>query len=53
VLLVLEDRDGDLMWTLPHELLTPRSHLFWGESKVIIGENVLKPQFAASWKRMQ
>ena len=53
VLLVLHNQDGDLSWPLPSTALSPSNRLFWGESKVIIGESVLKPRFAASWKRVQ
>jgi hypothetical protein len=53
VLLVLHNQDGDLSWPLPVAALSPGNRLYWGESKVIIGESVLKPRFAASWKRVQ
>lgn len=53
VLLVLHNQDGDLSWPLPVAALSPSNRLYWGESKVIIGESVLKPRFAASWKRVQ
>ncbi len=52
VLLVLDNRDGDLSWPLPSGAIAPNNRLFWAKSKVIIGTSVLKPRFAASWKRL-
>jgi len=53
VLLVVDNPGGDLSWPLPDTALLPGNHLFWGESKVVIGESMLKPRFAASWKRIR
>jgi hypothetical protein len=53
VLLVVDNEQGDLTWPLPETALTPGNRLFWGESKVVIGESMLKPRFAASWKRLR
>jgi len=52
VLLVVDNEQGDLTWPLPVTALSPGNHLFWGERKVVIGESMLKPRFAASWKRL-
>jgi hypothetical protein len=49
---VLDNRDGDLSWPLPSGAMAPDNRLFWGEGKGIIGTSVLKPRFAASWKRL-
>lgn len=53
VLLVVDNPGGDLSWPLPDTALLPGNRLFWGESKVVIGESMLKPRFAASWKRVR
>ena len=53
VLLVLDNPQGDLTWPLPRAALKSEHHLYWGESKVIIGTSALKPSFAANWKRIQ
>jgi hypothetical protein len=52
VLLVVDNPGGDLSWPLPHTALEPGNRVFWGESRVVIGETMLKPRFAASWKRI-
>ncbi len=53
VLLVIDNPQGDLTWPLPRAAIQPKHHLYWGESKVIIGISALKPSFAANWKRVQ
>jgi hypothetical protein len=53
VLLVVDNEQGDLTWPLPKTALLPGNRLFWGDSKVVIGESMLKPRFAASWKRLR
>lgn len=53
VLLVVDNEQGDLTWPLPNTALLPGNRLFWGDSKVVIGESMLKPRFAASWRRMR
>ncbi|MBW2534714.1 MAG: hypothetical protein JRI55_24690 [Deltaproteobacteria bacterium] len=53
VLLVVDNPGGDLSWPLPRTALLPGNELFWGDSKVVIGESMLKPRFAASWKRIR
>ncbi len=51
VLLVLDNQEGDMNWPLPKAALASDTHLFWGNEKVFIGQSILKPQFAASWRR--
>ena len=53
VLLVLDNAQGDLCWHLPGGALDPRNRLFWGDSRVVIGESMLKPRFAATWRRLR
>ncbi len=53
VLLVIDNPQGDLTWPLPRAAIKPKHHLYWGDSKVIIGTSALKPSFAANWKRVQ
>jgi hypothetical protein len=54
VLVEYEDPQGDLTWPVPREALAPGLRVFWAnESKVIIGEEKLKPKFAAGWERLQ
>jgi hypothetical protein len=53
VMLVLDNKEGDLTWPLPDGAVSPENHLFWADSKVIIGKSALQPRFAASWKRIR
>jgi len=53
VLLVIDNRGGDLSWPLPEAARDPKNRLFWAENKLVIGESSLKPRFAASWRRLQ
>lgn len=53
VLLELDDPDGHLSWPLPAKAAAPTNKLFWGESRVTIGESLLKPRYAATWTRVQ
>jgi hypothetical protein len=53
VLLVLDNRQGDLTWPLPAGALDAGHHIFWAESRVTIGKSQFEPRFAASWKRLR
>ena len=53
VLLVVDNRDGDLIWPVPKGALKTENHLFWAENKVMVGRSPLEPRFAASWDRVQ
>jgi hypothetical protein len=54
VLVEFDDPQGDLTWPVPREAIAPGLHVFWAtDSKVIIGEEKLKPKFAAGWERLQ
>jgi hypothetical protein len=53
VLLVLDNKEGDLSWPLPAGALDPEHRIFWAESKVTIGRSAFKPRFAASWRRVR
>jgi hypothetical protein len=54
VLVEYDDPQGDLTWPVPPQALAPGLHVFWAtDSKVIIGEEKLKPKFAAGWERLQ
>ncbi len=53
VLLVVDNKDGDLTWEIPRRASGGKNKLFWAESKVLIGESTFKPRFAASWTRTQ
>lgn len=49
-----DDPQGDLTWPVPRDALAPGLKVFWAtESKVVIGEDTLKPRFAAGWERLQ
>lgn len=54
VLVEYDDPSGDLTWTLPRDALAPGLRVFWAnDSKVVIGESVLHPRFAAGWERLR
>jgi hypothetical protein len=53
VLLVLDNKEGDLTWPLPPGALDPDQRIFWAESKVTIGRTAFQPRFAASWRRVR
>jgi hypothetical protein len=54
VLLEYDDPSGDLTWAVPKDALSPGLRVFWsGDSKVVIGETVLHPRFAAGWERLR
>ena len=54
VMVEFADPQGDLTWPVPREALAPGLKVFWAtDSKVVIGENTLKPKFAAGWERLQ
>lgn len=53
VLLVLDNKEGDLTWPLPAGALDPDQRIFWAESKVTIGKTAFQPRFAASWRRVR
>jgi hypothetical protein len=54
VLVEFDDAQGDLTWNIPKEATAPGLKVFWaGDSKVVIGEDALRPRFAADWKRLQ
>jgi hypothetical protein len=54
VLVEYADPQGDLSWPVPAQALAPGLRVYWAsDSKVIIGEDKLKPRFAAGWERLQ
>jgi hypothetical protein len=54
VLVEYDDPHGDLTWNIPKDALAPGLQVFWaGDSKVVIGESVMKPRFAAGWERLR
>jgi hypothetical protein len=54
VLVEYDDPSGDLTWAVPKDALSPGLRVFWsGDSKVVIGETVLHPRFAAGWERLR
>jgi hypothetical protein len=54
VMVEYADPQGDLTWPVPREALAPGLRIYWAtDSKVIIGEDKLKPKFAAGWERLQ
>ena len=54
VLVEYDDSSGDLTWNVPKDALSPGLRVFWAnDSKVVIGESVLRPRFAAGWERLR
>ncbi len=53
VLLVPDNKEGDLTWPLPAGALDAENRIFWAESKVTIGKTAFQPRFAASWRRVR
>ncbi|MCA9669111.1 MAG: PD40 domain-containing protein [Myxococcales bacterium] len=53
VMLVIDDKGGDLTWRLPPGASAPSNKLFWAGNKLIIGESKFKPRFAANWTRVR
>jgi hypothetical protein len=53
VMLDLDDADSVLTWPIPRAAAKPGNRLFWAESKVVIGQSVLQPRYAASWRRVR
>ena len=49
VLLAIDDADHDLTWRIPAHATSRKNRVFWAKNRVIVGENALKPRFAASW----
>jgi len=53
VILVLDNKEGDLAWPLPSGALEPEHRIVWDESEVTLGVSGFKPRFAASWRRVR
>lgn len=53
VMLDLDEPDSTLTWPIPRAAAQPDNRLFWAESKVVIGQSVLQPRYAASWRRVR
>ena len=53
VMLDLNEPDSVLTWPIPRAAAEPGNRLFWAESKVVIGQSVLQPRYAASWRRVR
>ena len=54
VLVEYDDPQGDLTWSIPPDAAAPSLRVFWsGDSRVVIGETVMRPRFAAGWERLR
>ena len=53
VMVEYRDPSGDLTWPIPRDAVAPTLKLFWANhSKVVIGETLMRPRFAANWQRL-
>lgn len=53
VMVEYRDPSGDLTWPIPRDAVAPTLKLFWAnETKVVIGETLMRPRFAANWQRL-
>lgn len=54
VLLEVDDPSGDLTWPVPREALEPGLRVWWvSGSRVVIGDDPMRPRFSADWQRLQ
>lgn len=53
VMVEYRDPSGDLTWPIPRDAVDPTLKVFWAnDSKVVIGETLMRPRFAANWQRL-
>lgn len=53
VMVEYRDPAGDLTWPIPRDAVSPKLKLFWAsDNKVVIGETLMRPRFAANWQRL-